>query len=225
MRDHNTACRRISLLGVSRVATIAMSIMSSRKACGGPSSGNYGSSAQRPVRDGERASAVLMRTVAAVLVFGVTISFFLGSATSTAVEEPGQVVLLDQSDAGRLRLTEHEWRHVSLARGLQVGPRIIVESPPLHTSDGVPTIETTSPTNLSVSFEDERSPVDMSSLEVSAHKGFFSKSLTVMLRPFIHGKSLQVTNARIPTGRFLLEVSIADQAGNRTQETYRLEVL
>jgi hypothetical protein len=75
-----------------------------------------------------------------------------------------------------------------------------------------------------VSFEDERSPVDMSSLEVSAHKGFFSKSLTATLRPFIHGKSLQVTNASIPTGRFLLDVSIADQAGNRTQETYRLEV-
>jgi hypothetical protein len=218
--------------------------MSSREACAGPSSGDYGSKSPqrpsmrpaarlkvpensgslRPVGDDERASVALMRTVAAVLVFGVTIAFFLSSATSAAEKERGQVVLLDQGDAGRLRLTEREWRHVSRTRGLQVGPRIIVESPPLRSSEGVPIIETTSPTNLSVSFEDERSPVDMSSLEVSAHKGFFSKSLTATLRPFIHGKSLQVTNASIPTGHFLLDVSIADQAGNRTQETYRLEV-
>jgi hypothetical protein len=92
-------------------------------------------------------------------------------------------------------------------------------------SDGVPTIERTSPATLSVTFEDDQSPVDMNTLEVNAHKGFFSKSLIAILRPFNHQNALEVTNASIPPGRFLLEVSIADQAGNRTDETYRLEVV
>jgi hypothetical protein len=121
-------------------------------------------------------------------------------------------------------MTSSEWRHLPRTRAIQTGPSIIVKSPVVTQSDGVSTIETTTPATLSVTFADEQSPVDMNTLEISAHKGFFSKSLTAMLRRFVHQNTLEVSNASIPPGRYLLEVSIADQAGSRTDETYRLEV-
>ena len=164
-------------------------------------------------------------SVAAAFVIGIAIAALFRPAASATQGERGHLVLLDQRDAARLKLTDHEWRHVPRTRGIQAGPRIIVKRPPISQSSGVPTIETTSPVTLSVVFDDDRSPVDMSTLEVSAHRGPFSKSLTAMLRPFIRQNALEVSNARIPLGRFLLEVSIADQAGNRTDEMYRLEVM
>jgi hypothetical protein len=163
-------------------------------------------------------------SVVVALAIGVAIASLVKPEAGATQVAPGHLVLLDNRDAVKLRLTNREWRDVPRERGIQVGPRIVVKSPPISQSDGVPTIETTSPTTLSVAFDDDRSPVDMSTLEVSAHKGFFSKSLTAMLQPYIRENALEVSNASIPTGRFLLEVSIADQAGNRTDETYRLEV-
>jgi len=154
----------------------------------------------------------------------VAIASFLKPEATAAKMKRVPLVLLSERDSARLKLTDQEWRNVARERGLQEGPRIIVKSPAISQSDGVPTIETTSPTTLSVTFDDDRSPVDMSTLEVNAHKGFFSKSLTATLQPFIHQNALEVSNASIPLGRFLLEVSIADQAGNRTDETYRLQV-
>jgi hypothetical protein len=161
--------------------------------------------------------------VALVIVIAIA-GLFLAAASATTQPGPALIVLLDLHDAARLQLTDHEWRHVPRAREIATGPRIEFTSPALSQSKGIPTIETTSPTTLFVTFDDDQSPVDMDTLEVSAHKGFFSKSLTAMLRPFIHQNALEVSNMSIPTGRFLLEVSIADQAGNRTDETYRLEV-
>jgi hypothetical protein len=162
--------------------------------------------------------------VALAIATSVAIASLLRPVATAAKMKRVPLVLLSQRDAATLKLTDQEWRNVARERGLQEGPRIIFKSPAISQSDGVPTIETTSPATLLVTFDDDRSAVDMSTLEVNAHKGFFSKSLTARLQPYIHENALEVSNASIPTGRFLLEVSIADQAGNRTDETYRLQV-
>jgi hypothetical protein len=158
------------------------------------------------------------------LVIGVAVTWLARPESGATQAQPGPVVLMDNRDAVKLRLTTSEWQHVPGTRAIQTGPSITVKSPVVTQSDGVSTIETSSPATLSVTFTDDQSPVDMSTLEISVHKGFFSKSLTAMLWPFVHQNALEVNNASIPPGRFLLEVSIADQAGNRTDETYRLEV-
>jgi hypothetical protein len=64
----------------------------------------------------------------------------------------------------------------------------------------------------------------MESLNIEARKGFFSKSLTEMLRPYIRGDRIESNQVEIPTGQFILGVSIADTNGNTTDTTYRLEV-
>jgi hypothetical protein len=64
----------------------------------------------------------------------------------------------------------------------------------------------------------------MDSLNVEARKGLFSKSLTNLLRPYIRGDRIEVTNLEIPSGRFMLDVSIADTNGNTTAASYLLEV-
>jgi hypothetical protein len=133
------------------------------------------------------------------------------------------VVLFSREDARKLRLTEEQWRQIPQTRALSVGPNIVIRSPQVVPGD-VPTIETRTPANLVVLFEARNSPVDMSSLEVEAHKGFFSKSLTDLLRPYIHGDAIELSEVEIPAGKFMLVISIADQARDTTVTTYRLEV-
>lgn len=120
-------------------------------------------------------------------------------------------------------MTEREWRNVSNARAISTGPTIVVRRPQLVPGD-VPTIETQSPTDLDVIFEPRDAPVRMDSLNVEARKGFFSRSLTDLVRPYVHGDSIEMTNVEIPSGRFMLDISIADTSGNITDATYRLEV-
>jgi hypothetical protein len=134
------------------------------------------------------------------------------------------VVLFTSNDASKLRLSEEEWRHVAArTRALSTGPLIVVRSPPIVAGD-IPTIETATPASLVVLFEPRQAPVDMNSLTVEAHKGFFSKSLTDLLRPYIHGDAIDVKNVEIPEGKFMLDISISDEAGDTTVDTYRLEV-
>jgi hypothetical protein len=134
-----------------------------------------------------------------------------------------KIVLFSPEEARHLRLTFDEWRHLPRTRALSVGPQIVVRRPLLIARE-VPTIETRSPTDLDVMFEPRQAPVRMDSLNVEARKGFFSKSLTDLLRPYIRGDWIEVTNLEIPSGRFVLDVSIADTNGNTTAASYLLEV-
>jgi len=133
------------------------------------------------------------------------------------------VVLFTPNDASKLRLSEEQWRHMARTRALSTGPLIVVRSPPIVAGE-IPTIETATPASLVVLFEPRKAPVDMNSLKVEAHKGFFSKSLTDLLRPYIHGDAVDVNNVEIPQGKFMLDISISDEAGDTTVDTYRLEV-
>jgi hypothetical protein len=133
------------------------------------------------------------------------------------------VVLFTRHEASQLRLSEREWRQVPKARALAAGPQIIIRRPQLLPGE-IPIIEAKSPTDLYVIFEPRDAPVRMNSLNVEARRGFFSKSLTEMLRPYIRGDSIEMSQVEIPTGRFLLNISITDTRGNTTDATYRLEV-
>jgi hypothetical protein len=130
------------------------------------------------------------------------------------------------ADAQQLHLTEAEWHRVRRSRsaGATDGPRIMIQKPVLQQSSEGPTIATTTPATLAISFEPNHAPVNMSTLEVTARKGFFSKSLTELLRPYVKGSELQVQNVTIPEGKFRIEIAIADTSGAKTVETYRLQV-
>jgi hypothetical protein len=147
-----------------------------------------------------------------------------GFFCSALAAPPGNsIVLFTPREAHHLRLTTNEWEAVAMPRALSVGPQIIVRRPKTVPGD-IPTIETQSPTDLDVVFEPRDAPVRMDSLNVEARKGFFSKPLTAMLRPYIRGDSIEMSQVKIPTGRFMLDISIADTSGNITDTTYRLEV-
>jgi hypothetical protein len=64
----------------------------------------------------------------------------------------------------------------------------------------------------------------MDSLQVTASKWFFTKSLTALLRSYIRGTTLQGQEVKIPAGRFPLEIEIADVHGVKTVETYHVQV-
>ena len=180
-----------------------------------------GEQANHPMRTHHRAQRIFLylgglALVASVIVWSVSQSAAGGSAAAP-------VVLFTRREARTLRMTEREWRNVSNARAISTGPTIVVRRPQLVPGD-VPTIETQSPTDLDVIFEPRDAPVRMDSLNVEARKGFFSRSLTDLVRPYVHGDSIEMTNVEIPSGRFMLDISIADTSGNITDATYRLEV-
>jgi len=156
----------------------------------------------------------------------VLLVLFLSPAVSGLTQQVGQqgFVLITSREAEQLRQTKKEWQVIPRLRGVSPGPRILIENPKIRITEVGPTIETISPADLFVMFEANRAPVDMDSLQVKAKKGFFSKSLTDRLRPYIQGTTLKVKRAKMPKGRFTLQVSIADQEGAKTTEIYRLIV-
>ena len=139
------------------------------------------------------------------------------------VPKAGGILLFTPQEARELRLNDQDWQHLAKAREISAGPQIVVHQPEVMPG-AIPTIETLSPTDLYVTFEPRHAPVRMDSLRVEARKGFFSKSLTELVGPYIHSNSVDMHQVEIPTGRFLLEISIADTNGNLTDATYRLEV-
>ena len=160
------------------------------------------------------------RTTVSVLVFGLV---WVGVGATEAATRPGLVLFTPEEAAG-LRFGVGEWRPPVVLRSVPPGPRVVVQYPAVEqTADGA-TIATGSPTDLRISFESNRDPVDMESLEVRAKKSIFSVSLTDRLKPFLRGTNLEATGVNVPAGRFLIQIEIADKSGHKTVETYRLEV-
>ncbi len=132
--------------------------------------------------------------------------------------------LFSEEDAVQLRLTESEWEETVAVRAVTRGPRIVLQTPPVQQSSRGPLIATTTPVDLVVEFEENEAPVDMDSLSVRAKKGIFSKSLTDVLKPYVDGNTVKAQGLDVPTGKFKIEIQVADTGGERTQDTYRLEV-
>jgi hypothetical protein len=107
-------------------------------------------------------------------------------------------------------------------RGLPLGPHIVIKRPPIRDATDGAIIETISPTDFMIFFEENRAPVDMNSLQIEAKKWLFTLSLTGRLRPYIQGTSLQAKGVEVPAGLFVIQIEIADVTGAKTVGTYRL---
>jgi hypothetical protein len=165
------------------------------------------------------------KKVSTGILLRASLMFTLVMVLPSWAARPGRaedLVLFTPQEAVQLRLNSSEWRSAA-PRALSLGPQILVRRPRLVAGD-IPTIEAQTPTDLDVIFQPRSAPVRMNSLSVTARKGFFSKSLTEMLRPYIQGDAIKVTKVEIPTGQFMLDISIADANGNISEDTYRLEV-
>jgi hypothetical protein len=133
-------------------------------------------------------------------------------------------VLFTPEEIKGLQLTEHEWLLPLSQSTSDLGPRIVLQHPSVKRNGRVPVIETDTPARLRVFFEPNASPVDMSSLQVRARKGFFKKSLTQFLKPYIHGTMIEAQNLQFPSGKFMIEIDISDRAGQSTSQSYYLHV-
>jgi hypothetical protein len=161
---------------------------------------------------------------------GLIASALWGLSTSWAQPRwpPGPVLFTPQ-DAEVLRLSDEEWtpsrRPESMqAREISLGPRIVFQRPHVRETPQGPTIETATPMDLLVVFEERDTAVDMQSLRVQARKGIFSKSLTETLQLYVRGTRVEAQEVQVPEGQFLIQIDIADLQGRKTSEAYRLEV-
>jgi hypothetical protein len=154
----------------------------------------------------------------------VSCAVLLGLVNACQVQSVGQrrLALLTPEEATQVGLTEEEWQSPPRMRALPSGPRIIFQRPPVKDGADGPVIETVSPTDFVILFEENHAPVDMDSLQIEAKKWLFSKSLTARLRPYIEGTSLRAKGVEVPAGLFVIQIEIADIAGAKTVGTYRL---
>jgi len=158
-----------------------------------------------------------------IACLGLTVVLLLlASACQTQPVGQRMLALLTPEEAAQLRLTQEEWQPPPRMRALPSGPRIVFQRPPVQDAADGPLIETVSPTDVVISFEANRTPVDMDSLQIEAKKWLFSKSLTARLKPYIQGTSLHATGVSIPEGLFVIQIEIADITGAKTVGTYRL---
>ena len=133
-------------------------------------------------------------------------------------------VLFTPEETKALHLTEHEWLLPLSQPTSSRGPRIVLQYPSVKRDGRVPVIETGTPARLRVLFEPNRAPVDMSSLQIRARKGFFKKSLTRFLKPYIRGTMIEGRDLQFPSGKFMIEIDISDRDGQSTSQSYYLHV-
>lgn len=144
------------------------------------------------------------------------------------------LVLLTEEQAKKLHLTEEEaqnlwlmseeignlWQSGGIRKSITgSGPRIVFRNPGIVVQrDQIPLIETTVPFDLHIVFESAgAAEVDMNTLKIMAKKGFWPNiEYTKKLRPYVEGTTLQAESVKIPTGRFRIQIEIADQNQNKT---------
>ncbi len=149
----------------------------------------------------------------------------LVSSCREEMEKEAGLSLLSDQEAEKLLLTEEEWQQSVHTRGLNTGPQIIVNIPKLKESDKGPILEMAVPAELNIVFQENGTPVDMSTLNIVASKGIFSKSLTARIKPYIKGTEIHVKELKIPKkGKFRVKVEISDTGGGKTVENYRVKV-
>ena len=140
-----------------------------------------------------------------------------------------EVILLTEEEAGQLRMTAEQLRLEVQTKTKSLksisGPHIVFQKPDLI--EGV--VRTTTPLDLSVAFKPNLAPVNMESLAVRARKGIFKKNLTDIVMPYVKpdddgGFSFAIESAVIPRGNFRIEITIADQNGERTIQGYHFQI-
>ncbi|MFC1580143.1 hypothetical protein ACFL4N_04460 [Thermodesulfobacteriota bacterium] len=151
---------------------------------------------------------------------------FLFLSTLSLAQKAGaeEAFLFTAKEAEQLRHTEGEWEVFQTTRASSDGPRVLVQRPELKGTKDDPLIETASPVDLFVTIEKNKAPVDMESLEIKAKKGWFSQSLTKKLRPYIQGTVIEAKGIKVPSGKFIIQITISDSDGAKTIAAYRLRV-
>jgi hypothetical protein len=139
--------------------------------------------------------------------------------------------LFTAEEAEKLRLLDAEWKIVDeiLTRRQALstrGPLIAVRSPSVQSTKPIPTIETTTPIHLTVHFMEHGAPVKLETLEVCGKAWGFQRCFTDKLKPYLNANtnSLDVPNLDIPTGKYVIEIRIADEQGQETVADYKVAV-
>lgn len=169
----------------------------------------------------------MIMVLALALLAGACVAKDHGAASKSGPLAQASGDLFSPQDADALRLDDAEWEHAALASkalGPVVGPVIQVEVPQLVETDSGPIVAVSTRATIVVRFVENKAPVAMDTLEVVARKGWFSKTLTDKLAPYIVGTTLQANDIKIPSGKFQFEISISDAEGRATESTYRFEV-
>ena len=139
--------------------------------------------------------------------------------------------LFTAEEAEKLRLLDEEWKIVDeiLTRRQALstrGPLIAVRSPSIQPTKPIPTIETTTPIHLAVHFLAHGAPVELQTLEVCGKSWGFERCFTDKLKPYLNAStnSLDVPSLDIPTGKYVIEIRIADEQGRETVAAYKVAV-
>ena len=150
-----------------------------------------------------------------------------GSDISTMTREDSWLILPEE--AAELDLPDKEWSEgIRGTRAPSRGPRISVLEPVVVVGPEGPTIESSSPLSLQILFEKNEAPVDMESLKVVAHRKSIprrSVSLTDRIQGYLDGQKIAANGIKIPRGRYLIELVIADEEGYETIESFRLRIV
>ena len=141
------------------------------------------------------------------------------------------IPLFTAQEAEKLRLLDAEWKVVDeiLTRRQALstrGPLIAVRSPSVQPTKPIPTIETTTPIHLAVHFLAHEAPVKLQTLEACGKAWGFQRCFTDKLKPYLntHTHILDVPNLDIPTGKYVIEIRVADEKGQKTVAYYKVAV-
>ena len=101
-----------------------------------------------------------------------------------------------------------------------------MRSPSVQPTKPIPTIETTTPIHLAVHFLAHGAAVKLQTLEVCGKAWGFQRCFTDKLKPCLkaHTNILDVPNLEIPTGKYVIEIRIADAKGQETVAYYKVAV-
>lgn len=100
---------------------------------------------------------------------------------------------------------------------LDIGPIIEVVKP----SDGA---QTASPLEVAIRFTPRLSPIDMDSLKIGIVK-FVTIDITDRVKPYATPQGIQLKEAKIPSGKHRVRISLSDAAGSVSIKEVMLEVL
>ena len=169
------------------------------------------------------------------VVIGLVWVSIPGQTQAQSVSEPSYgLVLLTEEQAKKLHLTEEEaqnlwlmneergnlWQPYGMSKSITGGGPIIEFRNPsiVVQGDKIPRIETSTPLDLHIVFESAGdTEVDMNTLKIMVKKGYWPDvEYTKKLRPYVKGTTLQAESVEIPTGRFRIQLEIADQNQNKT---------
>ena len=97
------------------------------------------------------------------------------------------------------------------------GPEILVVKP----AEGKPL---SVPLEVAVRFKPRQAPVEVATVKVSVVK-LFEIDITERVRPYVTPAGIEIPDARLPSGKHMVRISVGDKNGGVSQRELTLEVL